>query len=53
MTCGQKGCLENTRWPNRAECWKNGLCQIHYWDESRYLKWNQKKKCPCGCGNDE
>jgi len=36
MTCKEKGCLNNTRHPNRAECWKHQLCPDHYWDKTRY-----------------
>lgn len=37
MTCKKEGCLNNTRWPNRSECWiKAQLCQEHYWDKKRY-----------------
>ena len=42
MTCGQQGCLENTRWPNRAVCWKNGFCQKHFWGKERYTPKNSR-----------
>lgn len=41
MTCGKEGCLENTRWASRHECWRNGLCQKHYWGDST---WRYKHK---------
>lgn len=41
MTCGQEGCLENTRWPNRSVCWKNGFCPEHFWGNS---SWRYKHK---------
>ena len=55
MTCGQEGCLVNTRWPNRSECWsKAQRCPKHYWGNERYRhKRLITKKCPCGCGRNE
>jgi len=41
MTCGQQGCLENTRWPNKHECWRSGKCPKHYWGDST---WRYQKK---------
>lgn len=55
LTCGQEGCIINTRWPNRAECWREAQrCPKHYWGNERYHhKKIITKKCPCGCGRDE
>jgi len=41
MTCGKEGCNNKTRWPNRSICWKNGLCQKHFWGSST---WRYKHK---------
>lgn len=39
MTCGQEGCLVNTRWPNKHECWRVAQrCPEHYWGKERYLR---------------
>lgn len=59
LTCGEKGCLENTHWPNRSECWRVAQrCQKHYWGKAktRYIRKKlriKKEKCPCGCGRNE
>lgn len=44
MTCKREGCLNNTRHPNRSECWKNGLCESCFWGNSnnRYRRKNAR-----------
>ena len=44
MTCKEEGCINNTRWPNRSECWRNGLCPEHYWNSKAKRDWRHKNE---------